>query len=110
MANQKIKKIIKELQGASKMHLKQSKQLAKHVDSKESPAKHQIAHKHSDGSKHGYVEPPVKAKKPSPFKQRSPLLVDTCWDGYHAEGKKKSPSNKKTSGGTIKMVNNCVED
>tara|TARA_R110000796_G_scaffold169763_1_gene286590 strand:- start:266 stop:508 length:243 start_codon:yes stop_codon:yes gene_type:complete len=80
MANQKIKKIIKELQGASKMHLKQSKQLAS------------------------------MAKKASPFKQRSPLLVDTCWDGYHAEGKKKSPSNKKTSGGTIKMVNNCVKN
>jgi hypothetical protein len=48
--------------------------------------------------------------KGSPFQLKSPLKADTCWSGYHAEGKKKSPSNKKTSGGSIKMVNNCVED
>ena len=46
----------------------------------------------------------------SPFKQRSPLLVDSCWDGYHAEGKQKSPSGKKTAAGNIKLVNNCVKD
>jgi len=33
----------------------------------------------------------------------------SCWSGYKAEGKKKSPSNKKTSGGNTKMVNNCVK-
>ena len=41
--------------------------------------------------------------KPSPCKQG-----DSCWEGYKAQGKKKSPSGKKTSGGSIKMVNNCV--
>ena len=49
-------------------------------------------------------------KKNSPFQLKSPLKADTCWPGYHAEGKKKSPSGAKTAGGNIKMVNNCVED
>jgi len=33
----------------------------------------------------------------------------SCWKGYKAEGKKKSPSGKKTKGGKVKMVNNCVK-
>ena len=33
----------------------------------------------------------------------------TCWKGYVAKGKKKSPSGKKTKSGKIKMVNNCVK-
>ena len=33
----------------------------------------------------------------------------TCWKGYVAKGKKKSPSGKRTKGGKIKMVNNCVK-
>ncbi len=33
----------------------------------------------------------------------------SCWKGYRAAGKKKSPSGKKTRGGKIKMVNNCVK-
>ncbi len=32
----------------------------------------------------------------------------TCWKGYVAKGKKKSPSGKKTKSGKVKMVNNCV--
>jgi len=38
----------------------------------------------------------------SPLKQK-------CWPGYKAEGKKKSPSGKKTKSGKTKMVNNCVK-
>jgi hypothetical protein len=34
---------------------------------------------------------------------------DTCWDGYKAQGQKKSPSGKKTASGKAKMVNNCVK-
>ncbi len=34
---------------------------------------------------------------------------NTCWPGYVAKGKKKSPSGKKTKSGAIKMVNNCVK-
>ena len=34
---------------------------------------------------------------------------DSCWPGYVAKGKKKSPSGKKTRSGKIKMVNNCVK-
>jgi|FLMP01.1.fsa_nt_emb hypothetical protein len=41
--------------------------------------------------------------KSSPCKQG-----DSCWEGYEAQGEKKSPSGKKTSGGNVKMVNNCV--
>ena len=44
------------------------------------------------------------ASKASPFKK-----APSCWEGYKAEGKKKSPSGKKTSGGSTKMVNNCVK-
>jgi len=80
MGKQKVKKIIKELQGASKMHLRQSKELAS------------------------------MAKKASPFKLRSPLKFEganssnsSCWDGYRKEGVKKSPS------GTGETVNNCVK-
>ncbi len=38
-----------------------------------------------------------------------PKVGDTCWDGYEARGKKKSPSGKKTASGKPKMVNNCVK-
>jgi hypothetical protein len=31
----------------------------------------------------------------------------SCWKGYTAVGKKKSPSGKKTKSGRSKMVNNC---
>jgi len=34
---------------------------------------------------------------------------NSCWAGYVAKGKKKSPSGKKTKGGKTKMVNNCVK-
>lgn len=34
---------------------------------------------------------------------------NTCWKGYEAKGKKKSPSGKKDKNGKIKMVNNCVK-
>jgi hypothetical protein len=41
---------------------------------------------------------------------KSPLYKKaTCWKGYKSVGKKKSPSGKKTKGGKIKMVNNCVK-
>jgi|TARA_R110000737_G_scaffold42207_2_gene62928 hypothetical protein len=33
----------------------------------------------------------------------------SCWSGYVAKGKKKSPSGKKTKSGKPKMVNNCVK-
>ena len=40
----------------------------------------------------------------------SPLYKKmTCWEGYVAKGKKKSPSGKKTARGNTKMVNNCVK-
>tara|TARA_R110001592_G_scaffold360766_1_gene669720 strand:+ start:843 stop:1004 length:162 start_codon:yes stop_codon:yes gene_type:complete len=44
----------------------------------------------------------------------SPLLKKmrkkpTCWKGYVAKGKKKSPSGKKDKNGKVKMVNNCVK-
>ena len=39
----------------------------------------------------------------------APKKAAKCWKGYVAKGKKKSPSRKKTKGGKIKMVNNCVK-
>jgi hypothetical protein len=41
----------------------------------------------------------------SPFTKKAP----SCWKGYKASGKKKSPSGKKTRSGRTKMVNNCVK-
>jgi len=41
----------------------------------------------------------------SPFNKKAA----SCWKGYKAAGKKKSPSGKKTKGGKTKMVNNCVK-
>jgi hypothetical protein len=34
----------------------------------------------------------------------------SCWKGYTAKGTKRSPSGAKTSGGNVKMVNNCVKN
>jgi|TARA_R110000787_G_scaffold123778_1_gene234921 hypothetical protein len=39
MKKGRLKEIVKELQSASKMHLKQSKEIASHIDDMESPAK-----------------------------------------------------------------------
>ena len=36
-------------------------------------------------------------------------MADSCWPGFVADGKKKSPSGKKTKSGAIKMVNDCVK-
>ena len=72
--------IVKELENASKMHLSQSKKIQ------------------------GHIEDMV-----SPTKMNSPLKKMSCWKGYEAKGKKKSPSGKKTKDGKTKMVNNCVK-
>ena len=69
----RLKEIVSELQGASKMHLKQSKEIENHID------------------------------------DMGPKKALSCWKGYVAKGKKKSPSGKKTKGGKVKMVNNCVK-
>mgnify|MGYP003111156346 FL=1 len=51
----------------------------------------------------------VDAKNAAP-QMATPLYKKmTCWKGYVAKGKKKSPSGKKTKGGKVKMVNNCVK-
>ena len=51
----------------------------------------------------------VDAQNAAP-KMVTPLYKKmTCWKGYVAKGKKKSPSGKKTKGGKVKMVNNCVK-
>ena len=79
-----MKKIIKELQGASKMHLRQSKELASMV------------------------------KKAPPFLMRSPLNAKkkkvlnytntTCWDGH---APKAGEPKTKISDKTGERVNNC---
>ena len=48
---------------------------------------------------------PKYGKKKQLAKKKGP----SCWKGYVAKGKKKSPSGKKTRGGKAKMVNNCVK-
>jgi len=54
-------------------------------------------------SKEKTVDTPLNmVKNASPFEM-------SCWKGYEAQGQKPSPSGKKTSGGQVKMVNNCVK-
>ena len=78
-----LKKIIEELKNASKMHLRQSEELQDHANEMTvAPTK---------------MNSPLKKKK------------NSCWKGYKAKGKKKSPSGKKTKSGKVKMVNNCVK-
>ena len=76
--NAKMKKLRKKSQG-----MKAVKDLNKVVgDIKGSPARHQIAHKHSDGSKHGYVKPPTSRVK-SPLNMLGLYNgLSRCWTGY----------------------------
>tara|TARA_B110001452_G_scaffold213179_1_gene183871 strand:- start:249 stop:497 length:249 start_codon:yes stop_codon:yes gene_type:complete len=60
----RLAEIVKELQGASKMHLKQSKEIDSHIDDMESPLNQKGAN--SSNSK--------------------------CWKGYKKVGTKPSPS------------------
>jgi hypothetical protein len=60
----RLAEIVKELQGASKMHLKQSKEIDSHIDDMESPLDFKGAN--SSNSK--------------------------CWKGYKKVGTKPSPS------------------
>ena len=77
----RLKEIVTELQGASKMHLKQSKEIAAHIDDMESPAT---------------MTSPLNF--PGANSSNS-----SCWDGYRKDGVKDSPS------GTGETVNNCVK-
>ena len=60
----RLAEIVKELQGASKMHLKQSREIDSHIDDMESPLDFKGAN--SSNSK--------------------------CWEGYKKVGTKPSPS------------------
>ena len=62
--NERLAEIVKELQGASKMHLKQSKEIDSHIDDMESPLDFKGAN--SSNSK--------------------------CWPGFKKVGTKISPS------------------
>ena len=80
-----LKTIIEELKNASKMHLRQSEELQDHANE--------------------MTVAPTKMNSPLKKKKKK----NSCWKGYKAKGKKKSPSGKKTKGGKVKMVNNCVK-
>ena len=64
MKKGRLAEIVKELQGASKMHLKQSKEIESHIDDMESPLDFKGAN--SSNSK--------------------------CWEGFKKVGTKPSPS------------------
>ena len=76
--NSKMKKMRQESQGR-----KAVKDLNKAVSNiNGSPARHQIAHKHSDGSKHGYVKAPTSRVK-SPLNMLGLYNgLSRCWKGY----------------------------
>ena len=81
MKKGRLKEIVAELQAASKMHLKQSKEIAAHLDDMESP---------------------TKMVSPLDFEGAN-SSNSSCWDGYRKDGVKDSPS------GTGETVNNCVK-
>tara|TARA_R100000544_G_C2218361_1_gene55940 strand:- start:39 stop:470 length:432 start_codon:yes stop_codon:yes gene_type:complete len=56
-----------------------------------------------------YSRTPKPNKNPLKLITPSSPFEMSCWKGYKAKGKKKSPSGKKTKSGKIKMVNNCVK-
>tara|TARA_R110001592_G_scaffold188451_1_gene433749 strand:- start:296 stop:739 length:444 start_codon:yes stop_codon:yes gene_type:complete len=141
----RLKEIVSELQGASKMHLKQSKEIEKHIDdmgpkevksiegletqnkslgvtmpagamlrsagrmlSPEFPQSEVKNQRYADAIQE--IQPFELKPDNSPGNQDiAPKKAAKCWKGYVAKGKKKSPSRKKTKGGKIKMVNNCVK-
>ena len=143
----RLKEIVSELQGASKMHLKQSKEIEKHIDDmgpKEirsieedfgKPKTNSLGVTMPAGAilrsvgrmlSPEFPQDEAKNKKylnavqeMKPFELKSdgspgskdiaPKKAASCWKGYVAKGKKKSPSRKKTKSGKIKMVNNCVK-
>ena len=72
--NSKMKKMRKESQGR-----KAVKDANKAINSIKSPINHQIAHKHSDGSKHGYIKPALAKKSPM---NMLGMGVSRCWKGY----------------------------
>tara|TARA_R110001592_G_scaffold349797_1_gene645391 strand:- start:483 stop:731 length:249 start_codon:yes stop_codon:yes gene_type:complete len=79
MKKGRLKEIVAELQGASKMHLKQSKEIDEHIDD-------------------------MGAKMSSPLKfEGANSSNSSCWDGYRKDGVKPSPS------GTGETVNNCIK-
>ena len=187
MKKNRLKEIVSELQGASEMHLKQSKEIAEHIDDMGSPAKmtsplkkigmgglfgltskllpegakviekakdltfddvaeavvnygslglkgagnvasmmlntnsayggtysddprfkNQFLSQMNDGGPLPEYAPPTDDYE-LPQLGNGPLKKMSCWKGYEAKGKKKSPSGKKTKGGKTKMVNNCVK-
>tara|TARA_B110000003_G_scaffold181183_1_gene180330 strand:- start:301 stop:735 length:435 start_codon:yes stop_codon:yes gene_type:complete len=72
--NSKMKKMRKKSQGR-----KAVKDANKAINSIKSPINHQIAHKHSDGSKHGYIKPALAKKSPM---NMLGMGVSRCWKGY----------------------------
>jgi len=74
--NSKMKKMRQESQGR-----KAVKDANKVINSIKSPINHQIAHKHSDGSKHGYMKPAV-AKKSALNMLGLYNGLSRCWKGY----------------------------
>ena len=152
MKKGRLQEIVKELKGASAMHLKQSKEIKSHIDDmskgpgkttmgdvagyatnflkgaggvtasllsttsaeagqnirsqaqmdKENPTNKGVVH---DGGKLPYPQKEEPKEEMGAAKKKK----NTCWKGYVAKGKKKSPSGKKNSDGSPKMVNNCVK-
>ena len=74
--NSKMKKMRQESQGR-----KAVEDANKVINSIKSPINHQIAHKHSDGSKHGYMKPAV-AKKSVLNMLGLYNGLSRCWKGY----------------------------
>jgi len=149
MKKGRLQEIVKELKGASEMHLKQSKEIKSHIDDmSKGPGKTTM------GDVAGYAtnflkgaggvaasllsttsaEAGQNVRSQAEFNKQNPInqgvvhdggelpnskpkeemgaakkKKNTCWKGYVAKGKKKSPSGKKNSDGSPKMVNNCVK-
>jgi|TARA_R110000772_G_scaffold239339_1_gene351398 hypothetical protein len=97
MKKGRLKEIVKELQGASKMHLQQSKEIDKHIDDMESPAKMRKTTKgegrtfrtKEEGA--GMTEKGVKDyKKENPGSNLQTAVTGDVKPGSKAAGRRKS--------------------
>ena len=93
MKKGRMAEIVKELQGASKMHLKQSKEIAEHIDDMGSPAKKNGYDKVDvqDLQDMGEVKKDKKGKQYVVNERLTGTSKDTLSVGNHYSGRKYKP-------------------
>ena len=103
MKKGRMAEIVKELQGASKMHLKQSKEIEEHIDDMESPAK-RTSQKNIVGENTGEVKQDKKGRDYALTLESS--IASNKGDTIRPAGKTfpKSVINKSLGTGKFKLI------